>query len=155
MHHRAHQRIETVHLPLLVVARNQQVARDVFHLLGEQRRAVHLDQAQDAMRSVQLVGTFLEQRTLVRPFRVRLERGARIVQGRREFLGDDVQCLRTDIGHTGNVGKLKPPMPLALRTFPDFPVITGSVKAGKRVAAAVTAGAGGAAAAGAPAAPLP
>jgi hypothetical protein len=32
-------------------------------------------------------------------------------------------------------------MPLALRTFPDFPAVTGSVKAGGRADAAFAAGA--------------
>ncbi len=75
----------------------------MLHLLGEQRRAVHLDQTQDAMRRVQQVTALLEQHALIRPFRERLERCPGIVQGCREFLGDEVQGLRADIGHTGIV----------------------------------------------------
>ena len=39
-------------LALLIGACGQQVARDVLHLLGEQRGAIHLHQAQHAVRGV-------------------------------------------------------------------------------------------------------
>ena len=103
LHHGAHQRVEAVDLALLIVVGTQQVAGDVLHLLGEKRRAVYLDQAQNAMGRMQLVRAFLEQRALIRALRVGLERGSRVVQSRRQFLGDDVQSLRTDVGHSGIV----------------------------------------------------
>ena len=131
----------------------------MLHFLGEQRRAVDLDQSQDTMRRMQLVGAFFEKRPLIRAFGVGLQRGPGVVQGCRKFFGDDVQSLRTDVGHTGIVFKLQAPKPLALRIFPELPALvllvatvpagtaapeppvlagtpalTGSFKAGKRVA---------------------
>ncbi len=125
----------------------------MLHFLGEQRRAVHLDQAQYAVGGMQLVGALLEQRPLIGALGVGLERGARIVQGRRQFLGDDVQSLGTDVGHAGIVCERQAPKPLALRIFPVLPVLLsvllaapvfespvlegpvfeGSFKAGRRV----------------------
>ena len=44
LHHRAHQRIERLGLILALAAQADQVARDLLHLLGQQRRAVDLQQ---------------------------------------------------------------------------------------------------------------
>ena len=130
----------------------------MLHFLREQRRAVDLDQSQNTMRGMQLVGALFEQRPLIRALGVRLEGGPGVVQGRRQLFGDDVQSLRTDVGHAGIVFKLQAPKPLALRIFPELPALlllvapvpagaaapeppvpgtpalTGSFKAGNRVA---------------------
>jgi hypothetical protein len=123
LHHRAHQRIESVDLALLVIVRTQQIAGYMLHFLGEQRRAVDFDQTQYAMGGMQLVGALLEQRPLVRAFGIGLERRARVVQRRRKFFGNDVQGLGADVGHTGIVWVRQPPNPLALRVFPVLPAL--------------------------------
>jgi hypothetical protein len=107
LHHGPHQRIEAVDLALLVVVGAQQVASDVLHFLGEKRRAVYLDQAQNTMGGMQLVGAFLEQCPLIRALGIGFERGPRVIQGRGQFLGDDVQSLRTDVGHSGIVLRVR------------------------------------------------
>ncbi len=89
-------------MPLLVAAGDEDVTRDVFHFLREKRSAVDLDQAQDAVREMQLVGTLLEKNVLVRTFGIRLERSPRFIERRRQFLGDDVQGLGADVGHSGS-----------------------------------------------------
>ena len=94
-------------MTLLVVVGTQQVTGDVLHLFRQQRRAVNLDQTQHAMGGMQLVGALFEKHTLVGALGVGLERGARIVQSRREFFGDDVQGLGTDVGHAGIAWSIK------------------------------------------------
>ena len=71
----------------------------MLHLLGEQSRAVDLHQAQHAVREMQLFGALFEKGLLVRAFGKSLERSSGLVQGRRQFFGDDVQSLRADVGH--------------------------------------------------------
>ncbi len=88
-------------MPLLVAAGDEDVTRDVFHLLREKRGPVDLDETQDAVREMQLVGTLLEKDVLVRTLGIRLERSPRFVERRRQFLRDDVQGLRANVGHTG------------------------------------------------------
>ena len=63
LHHGAHQCIQAVDLTLLIVAGLEQVARDVLHLLGEQRRTVNLDQAQHAMGRMQLIARIFSSNT--------------------------------------------------------------------------------------------
>jgi len=75
----------------------------MFHFLGEQRRAIYLDQAQHPMGGMQLVCALLEQDPLVRALGVAFQRGTGVVQRRRELFGDDMQGLGTDVGHTGIV----------------------------------------------------
>ena len=52
-------------MSLLVVAGSEQVAGDVLHLLGQQRRAVHLHQPQHAVGQMQLIGNLLEKCGLI------------------------------------------------------------------------------------------
>ncbi len=113
-------------MTLLIIAGAQQVAGDVLHFFGEQRRAVDLHQAQHAVRQVQLLGAFFQEGRLVRTFRVGFERSSRFVEGRRQFLGDDVQSLRADVGHRTEDARRQAPAPLALRIFPALATLTGS-----------------------------
>ena len=128
-------------MTLLVIVRTQQVAGDVLHFFSEQRRAVHFDQTQYPMGGMQLVGALFEQRPLIRALGIALEGGPGVVQGRRQLFGDDVQSLRTDVGHAGIVFKRQAPKPLALRIFPELPALlllavslpAGAVSAGATV----------------------
>jgi hypothetical protein len=54
------------------------------------------------MRGVQLIGALLQERPLIGPLGIALERCTRIVQGDGQLLGDDVQGLRAYVGHDGN-----------------------------------------------------
>ena len=107
LHHCPHERIEAVVealfiLACIVRARLEQIARDVLHLLGQQRGAVDLDESKHAVRKMQFVRAFRQQRGLVGAFGVSLQRYAGVEQRLRQFLGDDVQCLRTDVVHVGD-----------------------------------------------------
>ena len=108
LHHRPHQRIEAVGVTLFLRDSLQQVARDLFHLLGQQRRAVDLDQPQHSLRDMQQFCALLEHLALVDPLRVRFQTHARLAQRRRHFLGDDMQGLRTEIRHAGCDSHMKP-----------------------------------------------
>jgi hypothetical protein len=65
----------------------------MLHFLGEQRGAVHLDQAQYAMGGVQQIGALLQQHFLVGTFRISLERRAGVVERGGQFLGHNMQSL--------------------------------------------------------------
>ena len=55
LHHRARQRFDAL-LGLLLVLRLGEPAAGLLHLLGEQRRAVNLDDLQRAARGMQMLG---------------------------------------------------------------------------------------------------
>ena len=55
-----------------------QVLRDVLHLLGKQRGAVDLEQAQHALHLVQVLRAALQERGVVGLLDIALERAARL-----------------------------------------------------------------------------
>ena len=122
----------------------QQVSRHQFHLFGQQRSAIHLDQPQHTLRNMQLLSTLLERFALIQALRIRLEAGPRVRQRYRHLLSNDVQGLRIDIGHVEcgghlrNLSRRQKPTPLSLRRLPvastlAFAASIGSCNTGRRV----------------------
>src|SRR5580704_2527808 len=99
LYHGAHQRIEALRLTLALVDRGDEVLRHVLHFLGEQRRAVDLEQAQHALHLVQVLRATLEQRHVVGLLDIILERTARLGERRGDLASDELECLRCDFGH--------------------------------------------------------
>jgi hypothetical protein len=101
LHHGAHQGIEGFRLALALGVGREQVLRDVLHLLGEQRRAVDLQQPQHALHLVQVLCALLEQLRVVGLLDVALERSARFRQRGVDFATDEIVCLGCDFRHAG------------------------------------------------------
>jgi len=108
LHHRAHQRIQTLGLALSLRGGCEEIARDVLHFLGEERRAVDLEHAQHALHLVQLPGAALEEREVERLFDVAFERGARLGERRIELPAYEIEGLRGNVSH-GVRPKSRPP----------------------------------------------
>jgi hypothetical protein len=94
LHHRAHQRVEPLGemAPLAEVI--DQVARNLAHLLREQRGAVDLGDAQRAMDRAQVLAALAQQRDVVLLLAECFESSPCVVELAIELARDDVQCLR-------------------------------------------------------------
>jgi hypothetical protein len=90
--HGAHQRVEGLRLVLLR-GRRQQVLGDLLHLLGEQRGAEDLQQAQHTLHLVQVGDAALQQHDVFRLLDIGLERGACFGERVVELAADEVQSL--------------------------------------------------------------
>ena len=99
LHHRAHQRIQALGLALALRGGCEQIARDVLHFLGEQRRAVDLKYAQHALHLVQLTGAALEEREVERLLNVAFKRGARLGERRIQLPAYEIEGLRGNVRH--------------------------------------------------------
>ena len=128
LHHRPHERIEALGLALALARRGEQVARDLLHLLGEQRRPVDLQQAQHALHLVQLLGAALEQRHVVRLLDVVLERGARLRERRVQLTTDNIERLGSDFRHAGLLQRMdhEPPSAEMCRTVAVDALVSSS-----------------------------
>src|SRR5204863_265781 len=124
LHHGAHQRIETLRLALALGVGRQQVLGDVLHLLGEERRAVDLEQPQHALHLVQLLRAGLEQLRVVGLLDVALERAACLRQRGADFTTDETDCLGSDLRHAAlSLSSHEPPSPEFCRSLPVFSVV--------------------------------
>ena len=94
LHHCAHQRVEALGevTPLGEVV--DQVAADLAHLLGKERRAVDLGDAQRTVHRAQVLAALAEQGDVVLLLAECFESGARVIELAIELARDDMQCLR-------------------------------------------------------------
>ena len=99
LHHGAHECIEAFGLTLALTVGRQQVLRDVFHLLGEQRRAVDLQQPQHTLHLVQVLCAALQELHVVGLFDIGLEGAAGLRQRSVHFTTDEVERLGGDFRH--------------------------------------------------------
>jgi hypothetical protein len=68
-------------------------ARDLFHLLRQQRRTVHLDHAQRAMDLVHPVGAARQRGRMLGPLDIVLEGLTRLLERRAQLVVDPDDCL--------------------------------------------------------------
>ena len=92
LHHRAHERIEGFGLVLLRSGR-EQVVGDLLHLLGEQRGAEDLEQAQHTLHLVQVRYAALQQHHVFGLLDVGFERRARFAERVVQLAADEIERL--------------------------------------------------------------
>src|SRR4029077_2109062 len=86
-------------LALALAVRGDQVLGVVLHLLGEQRRAVDLEQAQHPLHLAQVLRALVQQLHVVGLLDVGLERRARLPEGAVDLASDEIEGLRYDFRH--------------------------------------------------------
>ena len=94
LHHRAHQRIESLREMTFLGEVVDQVTGDLSHLLREERRTVNLGNAQRSVDGVEMLLALTQESQIVLLLAECLESCARFVELACELTRDDMQGLR-------------------------------------------------------------